>query len=334
MRRLITICLVLIGLWSAYWWASAYGMRQSIGAWFSAQEAQGWQADFADIGTDGFPLRHITKLTNPALADPVNGTAWRSAALTFESPAIWPGHMSVRFADAPQRMSYFDETVILTPQDMVADLRLHPGLALELEEMALTAGPWTLTTADGAKLIAADSLVLAMRQTDDPATYLIDANSQTFTPGPRLREIAAISETLPPSFDALTLDMTVTFTRPWDRAALEQSRPQPRRVDLKEMDAHWGALRVRAAGSFDVDAEGIPDGVIAIKAENWRDMLDMAQRSGALPADLMTPTERVFSMLAGLSGNPQTLDVQLNLRNGFVALGPIPLGPAPRFILR
>jgi hypothetical protein len=49
---------------------------------------------------------------------------------------------------------------------------------------------------------------------------------------------------------------------------------------------------------------------------------------------MVKTVESGLSMMAQMAGNPQTLDIPLNLRNGRVMLGPIPLGPAPVLRLR
>ncbi|MEO1732019.1 MAG: DUF2125 domain-containing protein [Pseudomonadota bacterium] len=155
-----------------------------------------------------------------------------------------------------------------------------------------------------------------------------------FTPGERMRRLLRTADTLPASFETLTLQMAVTFDRTWDRRALEANRPQPQHIDLRVAEARWGELRILAAGDLRVDAQGVPTGAITVKADNWQTMLDMAETSGALPPQLRGTVEQGLSLLSGLSGNPNALDVQFNFADGFVSLGPFPIGPAPRFILR
>jgi len=171
-------------------------------------------------------------------------------------------------------------------------------------------------------------------QQDDPTVYAITLNAQSFTPGDRLRRVAELTETLPETFDAFELNATVTWDKPWDRSAIETARPQPTYVNLRLAEAKWGALRLLAAGEFSVDAQGIPEGTVTIKAENWREMLAIAVEAGVVPPQAVDPAERTLTMLEGLGGNPNALDLRLNLRGGAVALGFIPLGPAPRLILR
>ncbi len=323
----------LMLVWSLYWAGAGWWMQNRIADWFTDQAAQGWQAEYADLTLAGYPTRHVSTLDNPALADPVTETAWQAQGLVIESPAIWPGHVTLRFADAPQRLSYFDQTLTLMTEDMTADLRLHPGLALELETLALTAGPWSMTEG-GAPVAGADSLVLSTQQLEAADTYAVMVRAEGFQPGDRLRRVASFTQTLPETFETLELDATITWDKPWDRSAVETARPQPRQVQLRLAEATWGPLSVLAAGAFTIDEAGIPDGTITIKAENWREMLAIATQAGVLPDQVAGPAERTLGFLEGLGGNPNALDLQLNLRGGAVALGPIPLGPAPRLILR
>ncbi|MEM9551634.1 MAG: DUF2125 domain-containing protein [Pseudomonadota bacterium] len=333
MKVVLRVLLALVVLWSGLWWGAGFLVRSSISSWFEMRAAEGWRAEFADMTSGGFPTRHLTTLESPALADPATGAAWQADSLDFESGAIWPGRITARFAQTPQRLSYFDQTVALTADGMEADLHLKPGAALELERMALTSGAWAMT-GDDEPLLKADTLTVAMDQQDIAETYHFDIQADQFTPGPQMRRFLRGSERLPDAFDALQLDMTVTFDRPWDRAALEERRPQPVAIDLTLVEAQWGALRILAAGDLDVDQTGVPTGSITIKAENWREMLVIAQKSGALPRDTVGPIERALNLISGLGGNPNALDVKLNLRDGFIAVGPIPLGQAPRIILR
>lgn len=333
MIRFLKICIALGLLWSLYWYGAGYLVRQGINGWFQDRQAQGWQADFADISTSGFPLRHVTTLASPALADPVTGTAWQADWVHLDSPAIWPGKQTVFFPDTVQRLSYFDQTAEIQADDMTADLHLKPGTSLELDRMALSSGLWQIL-AQGTEVLGGQALTLAMQSTAEPATYQFRIVAPEFAPDERLRRLVGSGSALPDSFQTLELDMTVEFDRPWDRRALEERRPQPVVIDLKLAQAEWGALRLFAAGDLTVDAKGVPTGTMTFKAENWRDMLELAQKSGTIPGFSLRPTERILELLSRISGNPDVLDVELTLANGSVSLGPFPLGPAPLVRLR
>ena len=333
MIRLIKVFIGLGLIWSLWWLGAGFAIRQGVTTWFDNQSARGWQAEMREIATTGYPLRHITTLSSPALADPATGAAWQADWLRLDSPAAWPGRQNLYFAPTPQRLSYFDQTVVVEARDLVARLHLKPGLALALDRMEVTSGDWTITGDDG-PVTSAESLVLAMVQTDKAETYQFDIDAAGFALGARLRRLIGSASALPPKFETLTLDMAVTFDRVWDRKALEQRRPQPVAINLKLADLRWGSLRLMAAGSLTVDEAGIPTGAIIVKAENWREMLAMAQASGTLAPKVADSAEKGLKLLASLGGNRNALDVQFNFVDGFIALGPIPLGPAPRLILR
>jgi hypothetical protein len=83
-----------------------------------------------------------------------------------------------------------------------------------------------------------------------------------------------------------------------------------------------------------VDEAGVPEGALAIRAENWREMVAMAVRAGLIPEQMQGTFEGLLGVVAGLSGDPEVIDADLSFSNGRMFLGPLPVGPAPRLILR
>ena len=73
-----------------------------------------------------------------------------------------------------------------------------------------------------------------------------------------------------------------------------------------------------------------------VKATNWREMLRLAVASGAIAENLAPLVENGLEGLARLSGSSgDALDVPLTFARGRVMLaGLVPLGPAPRLVLR
>ncbi|KIC15640.1 DUF2125 domain-containing protein [Leisingera sp. ANG-DT] len=331
--RLAKLLIAALLVWSLYWAAAAWGLKRGISAWFEVQENRGWQAEYAGLETQGYPFRHQTRISRPTLADPRSGTAWRADWLELSSPAAWPGQLELHFPATAQRLSYFDRTAVIAADGLQASLHLKPGAALELEQMAAVADSWQITRS-GETVLSGAALDLRMVQTERPETYRITADAREFAPRAAWRRLLAASAPLPERFDTLALEMAVAFDAPWDRSALEQRRPQPRRIDLKLADARWGDLRLKATGALTVDEQGLPEGEIALQAENWRGLVLMAERSGALPPSLRNSVERVLGLLAGASGNPQNLDITLGLADGYVTFGPLPMGHAPRLIIR
>lgn len=320
-------------LWILYWGLAAWGLQTALDQWFSEQRRQGWQAEFENLSTDGFPFRHTIHMTQPGLADPGTGAAWSADWVAFDSPALWPGAQTLRFSQAPQRFSYFDQTLTLVAQDMQAEMQLAPGLALQLEHLSLNAKAWQISKLKD-PLLEAQSLTLVMQQQKNPTQYHLTADARGFSPATSYRRLLTAGDQLPRHFETLTLSAVVEFDMAWDRRALELRRPQPRHIELQLAEAQWGALRFKAAGKLDVDEAGRLEGTITLQAENWTALLDMAERGSLLLPTARSGLERVLTLFAARSDQPDKLHITLGFSAGQMYVGPLPLGPAPVLILR
>ncbi|WP_299648037.1 DUF2125 domain-containing protein [uncultured Tateyamaria sp.] len=332
MRKVMWIIALAVLAWCGWWWAASTGLRGGVQGWFDARAAEGWQAELREVQGGGFPVTLQAGLRDVALADPQAGLAIQTDALDISAPAWWPGDVTVALDDEPILIASPLGRSTLTMADGVMALNLHPGTALELEALGWTAGPWQVSDAIGVQA-QADDLTLTMVQTEG-AQYALTASASTFTPGDAARRGLRLPETFPRSFDSLQLSADITFDQPWDRRALDDRRPQPRVIDLHLVEAIWGDLQFNLSADLTVDTSGVPAGTVAIQAENWRTMLDLAENAGMLPAQLRGQAEGILQALANASGGADTLDVELALRDGAIRLGFIPLAPTPRLILR
>ncbi|MEL7131701.1 MAG: DUF2125 domain-containing protein [Pseudomonadota bacterium] len=332
MRKVIWIIAVVALAWCGWWWVASASLRGAVTTWFDARAAEGWQAELRRVEGGGFPLTLHAGLRDMAVADPDAGVAIRTNALDISAPAWWPGDVTVTLDNGPILLASPLGRSMLTMQNGVMALNLHPGTALEIEALGWTSGPWRVSDAQGAQAAASD-LTLTMVQTEGKQ-YALTAAATTFTPGDAARRGLRLPEDFPEAFDSLQMRADITFDTAWDRRALDQRRPQPRVIDLHLAEAIWGDLQFNLSADLTVDEIGVPAGTIAIQAENWRTMLDLAQNVGVLPAQLRGQAESVLQALANASGNADTLDVELTLRDGAVRLGFLPLAPAPRLILR
>ncbi len=332
MRKLIWVSGAVILAWCAWWWIATSGLTRGIEGWLDARTAEGWQAEATSISSGGFPTHLNARIADLALADPEAGLAIQTNQLDISAPAWWPGDVHVRLDDKPILLASPLGQSELVMQDGILALNLHPGTALELENLGWTAGPWQVRDATGLQA-QAQSLTLTMIQTSG-ATYDLRADAQAFSPGDAARRAVQLPDGFPQAFDSLQLDATVTFDTMWDRNALDTRRPQPRVVKLELAEARWGDLSLNLAADLTVDSEGLADGTLSLQAENWPKMLDLAQGAGVLPAQLRGQADGILRALARSSGNPDTLNVNLTVRSGMVVLGFIPVAPFPRIVIR
>lgn len=332
MRKLIWVLGAAVVAWCAWWWIATSGLTRGIEGWLAARSAEGWQAEAADVASGGFPFRIDANIANLAVADPEAGLAIQTERLDISAPAWWPGDVTVTLDEGPILLASPLGQSTLAMQNSVMALNLHPGSALELEALGWTAGAWEIRDDLGIQA-KADTLTLTMVQTNE-ATYDLNAQAQAFAPGDAARRAVQLPDGFPDAFDSLRLEATVTFDTPWDRSALDTKRPQPRAIQLHLAEAAWGDIALNFAADLTVEPGGIADGTLSLQANNWPQMLDLAQGAGLLPNQFRGQADSILRALARSSGNPDTLDVNLTVRSGAIVLGFIPVAPFPRLIIR
>ncbi|WP_158966351.1 DUF2125 domain-containing protein [Chachezhania sediminis] len=327
MRRLVGFLVVLALLWTGLWFALSWGIRTGVTAWAEGMVRNGAQVQTGGMSTSGFPFRHRTLVTTPVIAGPQGG--WASDWVELDSPAWWPGDQTLRFAPEQAILSN-GQRIHLAADAPEAALRLSPSPSLALDRLGVTTGPWSIGPLEEEDpALSGVAIALSVAATGADGTYDVSLDLPRLAPGPRIRAMVQADDSLPDTLSAADAEGTLHFDRPFDRHALGANRPQPTRIEIRSAKLAWGDLSLGASGTLDIDDAGIPEGVLEIEVTNWRRLLAMAQVGQALPPQLVTAIERAIGVLAMLGGNTGTLTLQLNFRSGIVALGPLPLGPAP-----
>lgn len=335
MRILLGLIVVIAAAWSGFWYFGQLGVREGFSAWLEARRAEGWVAEAAQVETVGYPNRFDTGFTELQLADPDTGLAWEAPYFQINALSYKPNHVIAVWPER-QLVATPEQKYVVESADMRASIITGADIRLPVERVTLTAETLAITP-EGREAgpTRAAALRLAMeRKATTGATYRLGFAADGLSPALDWRVRLDPAGKLPERFDALSADMTVAFDKPWDRSAIEVARPQPRKIDIRLIEARWGRLELQAAGAVTVDAAGLPEGEIVVKARNWREILQMAVASGTLPQGFANTLEDGLSLISQMSGNPKTLDVPLNFKGGRVRLGPVPLGPAPVLRLR
>lgn len=334
MKRLTVKLLALVVLiWTTWWVLATNGMQRSLNAWFDARQSEGWQADVGTMARAGFPFRIATKLTDIALNDPETLSKLAVPQITLSTPIYWPGHATVRLPSEPITLTTPQGVITLTTAGSEAALRLHPGTTLQLELMRGYSSDISLDLVEG-QLLSVGSLITSVQQSVTEQTYDVDFIATDFAPGSVIREALRLPNAWPNAFETLTADMSVMFDRPWDRSALEDSRPQPRAIEIVKAEAVWADLRLAVTADLKVAEGGLISGDLQLQVQNWQRMLDLATASGAITPQMRPQIESGMNLLSGLSGGSDTLDLDITIDNGRMRMGFIPLGDAPLLILR
>lgn len=333
MRKLIWLVLAVFILYSGYWIIGARGTEHAIAAWIDARANEGWQAETVEVKTRGFPARFDTAIMEPRLADPRTGVALSTPKIEILSQSFRPTRFTLHMAPELTLASPY-QRLDLTQDSAEAQLFVDPGPNLTLDHASVAIDGLKLLSTATWGLTLDSAQVASQRRADDALTHDITLNAQGFAPTGGLVEDLDPKGLLSDRFEELDLKITATFDSPWDIHALEGPRPQPTHIDVENFSAHWGELKLKLTGAFDVDKRGYPVGKVAVKAENWREMIELAIATGAIPENMSNLALRGGEMLAGLSGRKDTIDAELNLKDGMITLGFIPLGPAPRIVIR
>jgi hypothetical protein len=347
--RLLLAMLVLLALatlgWTGWWFYQADAREQAVRAWLAERRAAGWEAEAAELQVSGFPYRFDTEVTGLGLADPAAGWSWAAPRFQFVSLAYRPQHI---IADWPGEQVFATpfETVRVASDVLRGSVVFDPLPRLPLDRATVEVRGMTLAGDRGWQATVTRAL-FALRRAPAPETIpeaipeaIPDAVAYDVSltaEGLRLPEAWTArldrAGTLPEALEAAGIDATVLYDRPWDRTTVEGENPAVVAIRIREARFGWGRLDLRGSGTLRPDAEGFAEGEIALRARNWRDMLDAAEGAGALGGAfggaISGALRGGLGLLAQLSGDPEVLELPLTFAGGRTRLGPIALGPAP-----
>ncbi|MFX0542486.1 DUF2125 domain-containing protein [Roseovarius sp. S4756] len=330
MRVLLAICLALAAAWAGYWFIGSSALKSGLAAWFDARRAEGWVAEYGALQVQGFPSRFDTSFTALRLADPAAGLGWQAPFFQLLTLSYTPNHVIAVWPHT-QSITTPGGEFILSSADMRASMVVAPSTALALRRATLTGEALSLAPHAGAEgeALSVAALRLAAERIEDgsaDARYHLGLAATDMAPPAALMAQLEGSNSVPRVIDSVAADITVDFTAPWDRFAIERARPQPTRIEIARLAVTWGAMSLEASGALDVDARGLPEGDITLKARGWQDALEIARSTGALTPDMADTAQAALSMMAG---GDSALDIPLRLGEGRVWLGPVPIAPAP-----
>ncbi len=333
MRILVAICVALAAAWAGYWFIGSTALKSGITAWFVARQSEGWVADYSDLSVQGFPSRFDTTLDNLKLSDPASGLGWEVPFFQLMTLSYTPNHV-IAVWPHEQRIVTPDGAYTLASRDMRASLVVGASTALAPKRANLTAEGLAWTPEVGGDSTSVEALRLAAERIEpvsggSDARYHLGLAAEGVAPATSSLALIDAEGTLPRVIETLNADLTVEFSAPWDRFAIEDARPQPTRVEVTRIAASWGAMSMEASGTLDVDAQGIPVGTITIKARNWRDMLALVSGVGLLTPDAATMAENALGLVANASADDKTLEIPLFFESGRIWLGPLPIADAP-----
>ena len=338
MRIVLAIAIALAMAWSGYWFIGSSALRSGVVDWFETARSEGWMAEYGDLSVRGFPSRFDATLTDVSLADPKSGLGWQAPFFQLLTLSYTPNHV-IGVWPHRQQVQTSRDSYTLDTEDMRASVILDASTAISPRRITLTAKGITLSPESREGAVSAASLRLAAQRLEDVvgtenARYHLGLAAKDVAPPAPLMVQIDEAGTVPRVIETLMADVLVDFDVPWDRRAVEEARPQPTRIAIKNAEIEWGTMSLGASGVLSVDLGGRPNGTLTVKVRHWHQLLEVATRAKWLEPDVAATFEKALSALAGMQDNARSLEVSLRMTGGLIWIGPLPVGPAPVLRLR
>lgn len=329
--RLLFAIVVLAALgWGGFWFWNASMREQALSDWLESRRAAGWVAE-GEVRVTGFPNRVDAIVNGLDLANPEEGWSWSAPELQILSQtwkplhviAVWPEHQTVA---TPY------DTVRIESSRMLGSVVFEPNLRLGLDHSTIELRDVAIAGETGWRTGLGEGL-LSVRKTPDPEaaphSYDLDFNARRLSLPEGWSSRARQSRLLPETIDLGRVAAMLTFDKAWDRPAVEGEPPLLLALDLAEVRFSWGPLDLTGSGRLRADADGFAEGRLDLVANNWRDMLDVAEDIGTIDPGVAGALRGALGIVAALAGDGDRLNVPLDFEDGEMRLGPVPIGRAP-----
>lgn len=329
MRRLVGLVLVAAVLYGGYWVvgsrATLAGAKQAL-----AQMKADGIADYADVSIRGFPSRFDLTIDQPRLRSLDGWVEWAAPFAQIFALSYRPNHV-IAVLPQSQTLNLGGAPLEVTSDDMRASAVFGASTALPLDHAQTVAKAMTVTDAQGDGL-GITELRAAARTADSARNrydIAVEASGMTAigAAGPLWAVVAGDAA----AKGWIKAQTTATFDRSLDRQAAEGG---VRMTDLQVtgLQVSYGQLDLQGSGALVISPEGEPEGKLDLAVKGWQGLPQVMVQTGMInPEAAPTVTKVLMALSIGSGGTEGTLRLPLTMTGGQMSLGPVPLGPAPRF---
>ncbi|WP_394153510.1 DUF2125 domain-containing protein [Loktanella salsilacus] len=317
MKQLLFIVLALSAIYAGVWFIAARGLDRGLQAGLDAATTQGWAIETESLKTGGFPSRFDVTARNLSVTSPDGGLTWQTPWVQTAALSYRPNKVIATFA--PQHtLKIGHQSLAVTSDSLRANVDVAANTVLSFDSMTAEGQHLTLTSDTGWSVQTARTLVALRKLAPQANTYETYINLTDAAIQPAL-------QIYPTGSAQVVMDATLTLDRPIDRMAFMPARPLITNAMLNSIEATWGDIRLTGSGSVTVDTAGRPTGRIDLKAQGWLTAVDLLANLGVIaPGSVQT-----IKTFVGMLATDGTVTLPLTFANGAMALGPVPLGPAP-----
>lgn len=331
----IALVITLTGLHVGYWFWAAHLLETGLSNWVARQRALGWSVTAGTPERGGWPLRATMLVTGvnlsgkpPRMAEAVT---WQAERVLLRVDLLRPDVLHVH----PEGAQY---------------VRIGTGPIVPFQTERLRLGFPLRATVHGWMELDAGGLHASLPQMgpDRPAG---DLRAQALMARADVAPSASVGAALVARAEAMTvpdwvapglggqieavrLNIALTGRLPQQaspRAAATAWRDNNGRLDVSQLQLHWGVLALNATASLSLDAQLQPSGSGKLRISGHAAALDALAGAGLVPANTAGAAKGVLALAArptGPDGAPE-VDLPLSLQRRTLAVRQFPLVQLP-----
>ena len=328
MRRLFSVLIVCGVVYGAFWSIVVNAIDRGVADAVAQARSDGWDVQYSSLGTlrdwrqfrfDGVDL---------AVTSADGQIAWAAPSIAVSASSVRPNQIQIDFGQK-QTLSIGGQRIMIAGQKIIANAGVGTNLATSFDHLEILLSDLAAQS-DRGSLFDVAALTATMTQAD-AADFIYDIGltaTGLVLPAALLEDVDPTGQ-LGATIGQVTLDGSVTLDTELDRFSFNQKQPSPAIMQLavQSLKVAWNDLTISAEGAADVDPDGILNGRITFQTAQWRELIDFLAVAGVLDAKVVPTAQNVASMLAQGDGH---LALPITFRDGFMSMGPLPLGPTPR----
>lgn len=318
MRRLTFLVLILAGIYAGYWFVGARTVENTAQSALSDLTAQGWDISTTTVNTRGFPSRFDTTFQDIDLTTPDGVLRYQTPFAQVFALSYQPNRVILAMAPT-QELTVAGQRLTLETDGLKASAAVAANANLSFDALTAEAARIAFSSELGFS-VTAHKFLLASRPAGPAArtydAYLSLADIQLPGGAADQQPIALMS-----------LDTEMLLDRDLDRHLIGALLPRIEQIDVKEWALDWAGSNLRGTGILEVAADGTLMGELALKITNHAALVAQLAHVGAVDPGV-APTW--VTMGDAMAAGAPVLELPLTFQNGFMSLGPFPMGPAPR----
>ena len=327
----IWLIVVLAAVWTGWWWLASAGLGQLLQQ--DRIAVSGWEVEPGAAKVSRYPTRFDVEVDRLSARGP-NGSRLTMGNLKASAPAYLPTDLTLVLPENPVVMTLPGAEATLTAKGGIAELRLSPRRALDLQEFGFRSETLEIGL-NGQEFGASGPIHANLQQSDKiPASYDLILKADALRWEEAFSRYLDIPTELRDAAASVDLAALLTLDEPLSAATVNAGSVQLRALRGLRAEATWGGVTLRAEGDLTFDSSGRPEGTLTARVNDWRPVLSLATTAGWLAPEMRTQAETILTALGRMNGDENTLELPLRFGDGQMWLGGMALGPAPAIPIR